>query len=109
MAEQKMIKKEVDGVIHWSNPPARVVPEFDAGEICCGILELLGPIKDKPLRKEQNMKECEDHNYGKWNLAQFGTVYYGKEIRSCTECGASQVRSIQDLTEKTLPTKTKIE
>lgn len=40
------------------------------------------------------MKECEEHNYGKWNLSPYGTMYYGQEIRSCTECGASQVRAV---------------
>lgn len=42
------------------------------------------------------MKECEEHNYGKWYLCPFGGQFYGKEARSCEECGASQVRAVQN-------------
>lgn len=41
------------------------------------------------------MKECEEHRFGKWALCPYGGQFYGKESRSCMDCGASQVRSVQ--------------
>lgn len=42
------------------------------------------------------MKECEEHNYGKWAVIQSmgndGIEF--NEVRSCTECGKSQIRKV---------------
>jgi hypothetical protein len=38
------------------------------------------------------MKECKEHRYGKWEMLVISDKI--GEKRSCTECGASEVRKI---------------
>ena len=49
------------------------------------------------------MKDCKEHRFGMWHLALYGTVYYGKEVRSCQVCGASQVRTLKTGDKETGP------
>lgn len=45
------------------------------------------------------MDNCEGHRYGRWSFIQCPTANgcKFKEIRSCTECGKTQLRSVERL------------
>ena len=40
------------------------------------------------------MEDCDKHNYGKWAFLPLSSGKY-MEIRTCTECGTSQTRSVE--------------
>ncbi len=43
------------------------------------------------------MKDCEEHRYGKWVFTPIQTANGAKckEVRSCIECGKSQMRNVE--------------